>query len=122
MILEAKNSLFTNLHGLENWDTANVTTMGAMFTFEHSLRDISAIGSWDVSNVLNYSTPEGQIGGQTTIGMFSNCNSLADASAIKDWDINKNANFAYMFKNTPTHPEFTKLAGIWNAEGTFIPN
>ena len=54
--------------------------------------------------------------------MFSNTTELQDASAINNWNIKANANFNKMFNSSPTHPEFTKVSGTWNNNGTFVPN
>ena len=53
---------------------------------------------------------------------FDGCTSLSDASGINDWDINMVTNFNKIFRNAPVHPEFTKRAGTWDANGTFTPS
>ena len=81
-----------------------------MFYLDYSLTDISALSSWDTGNVtLMYN-------------MFNECTSLTDVSGINDWNINKVTRFTYMFKSCPSHPEFTKRTGTWDADGTFTPS
>ena len=46
---------------------------------------------------------------------YNNC-----INGINDWNISSSANFTQMFASTPSHPEFTKVAGTWN-NGTFTP-
>ena len=45
----------------------------------------------------------------------------ARVSGINDWDLNENARYTNMFQNAPTHPEFTKVDGTWDSNGTFTP-
>lgn len=45
----------TSLHGLEKWDTSEVTDLYATFANEGSLVDASAIANWNTSNVTNMS-------------------------------------------------------------------
>ncbi|MGN1270092.1 MAG: hypothetical protein ACI4UU_04410 [Clostridia bacterium] len=47
---------------------------------------------------------------------------MTDASEINNWNIANVTNFESMFHSCPTHPEFTKVTGTWNDEGTFIPS
>ena len=54
--------------------------------------------------------------------MFSNCKNLTDASGINDWNIKSDCNFTNMFSNCSTHPNFTKITGTWDENGTFTPN
>lgn len=109
------NSL-TNLNGLSKWNTGNVTSMDFMFYMCSSLADLSALANWDTKNVT------------TMQYMFTWCGNLADTSSINDWDVAKvktgsgtNSGFYQMFQNCPSHPIFTKRAGIWDQYGTFIP-
>ena len=98
-----------SLNGLEDWNTSKVTNMGSMFSWVYTLEDISAIKNWDVSQVVDFDN------------MFARDN-IQDASPINNWDIQPTANFKWMFSNVPTHPEFSKVPGTWNSEGTFIPS
>ncbi len=84
--------------------------MANMFDQCYDLKDISALSNWDVSNVTNF------------INMFVVCKNLENASGINNWDISINATFTGMFLNTSTHPEFTRVSGTWDSNGTFTPN
>ena len=96
------------LDAISNWDVANVTTMEGMFYF-CGIETLQPISQWNVSNVQNMSN------------MFCVCTNLTDASGINNWDITKVTEFTNMFKQCSTHPEFTKVTGTWDSEGTFTP-
>ena len=98
-----------NLDGISNWDVSNVTDMSLMF-YLCPVETLDAISNWDVNNVENMSF------------MFSNCKNLTDASGINDWNIKSDCNFTNMFSNCSTHPNFTKITGTWDENGTFTPN
>ena len=96
----------------KNWNVGNVQDFNRMFnaTSSTSITTLSGLENWDVSSATNME------------GMFWDNVSLTDASAINNWNINANINFTYMFINAPVHPEFTKVSGTWDSEGTFTPN
>ncbi|MBR2543825.1 BspA family leucine-rich repeat surface protein, partial [Candidatus Saccharibacteria bacterium] len=124
------NSMFydtalTNIDGAINWDTSNVANMAQMFMFA-VLTNVNGAANWNTGRVwdMHY--------------MFF-CNYIADASAINDWDISnvqaragssdmENNKFFRMFghdaysQDPQGHPDFTRRAGTWNSEGTFIPS
>ena len=55
--------------------------------------------------------------------MFYHNKELNDASAINNWNITSVSDFTNMFGGyTTVHPNFTKVAGTWDNNGTFIPN
>ena len=110
----------SNLLPLANWNVSNLETMGSMFRNCRSLTTLDGLQNWDVSKVTNFS--EGNDSAQNrSQGTFEGLTNLTDASAINNWNINREALFDNMFKNTPVHPEFSKITGTWN-NGTFIPN
>ncbi len=128
-------SSLLNVDGLANWNVSNVTTLWNLFWKCTNLSDISGLANWNVSNVTELYSTFGECRSLSDISalkkwnvsnvesmeyMFSSCPNLTDASIINNWDINSNANFTYMFYQTPDHPEFTKVAGIWTNEGTFV--
>lgn len=84
--------------------------MRSMFYKCSNLTNISALSNWNTSNVTNMQY------------MFNSFGSLTDSSPINDWNISSSTNFTKMFYNTPSHPEFTKVSGTWNSEGTFTPS
>ena len=59
-----------------------------------------------------------------TIAMFDTRVNVATKMRYfyNDWNISKVTNFGGMFKNVPTHPDFTKVEGTWDSNGTFTPN
>ena len=105
----SNNPNIDNLNALSNWNVGNVTSMQGMFSNNPNIDNLNALSNWNVSNVENMNM------------MFSSCGGLDDASGINDWNINPNATFKNMFRGTPSHPEFTQLAGTWS-NGTFTPN
>ena len=105
-------ALTTNLASFDskNFKVDNVTNMLILFVMCSKLSNISALSNWNVENVTYMSY------------MFYGCTNLQDASGINDWDIRKVTNFTNMFRNVPSHPEFTKVSGSWDSNGTFTPN
>ena len=79
-------------------------------TSSSTVTTLEGLENWNVSSATNMNS------------MFQDNASLTDASAINDWNINPSAKFTKMFANTPVHPEFTKVAGTWDAYGDFVPN
>ena len=140
------NTSLTDISALSNWNTSNVTNMSNMFGYTYSLTDISALSDWDTGSVINMNYMFYQTYSLTDIsalsewdtssvtnmsGMFQYAYSLTNASVIDDWDIravtatagnssSSSNKFYYMFYGAPTHPNFTKRLGTWNANGTFI--
>ena len=98
-----------NLDGISNWNVSNVTNMKGMF-YCCPVENLNGISNWNVNNVdsMDY--------------MFYNCQNLTDASEINDWNIKSDCNFTNMFSNCSTHPNFTKVTGTWDENGTFLPN
>lgn len=102
-----------NTEPLSSWNTSKVANMGSMFgdgDCGGTLKNLDGISNWDVNNVENMSF------------MFTNCKNLTDASGINDWNIKSDCNFTNMFSNCSTHPNFTKITGTWDENGTFTPN
>lgn len=102
-----------NTEPLSSWNTSKVANMGSMFgdgDCGGTLKNLDGISNWDVNNVENMSF------------MFSYCKNLTDASGINDWNIKSDCNFTNMFSNCSTHPNFTKITGTWDENGTFTPN
>ena len=73
----------TEITGLENLDTSNVTAMNQLFYKDRSVEELN-VGSWDVSNVTSlYST-------------FCYCESLTDLD-ISSWDVGNVTTMRYIF-------------------------
>ena len=106
--------MFRNMSNLLSFNSKNfkvddVVRMQNMFSGCSKLENIYSLSQWRVTKVLNLSS------------MFKNCSNLINSSVINDWDINRTANFTDMFNGAPSHPEFTKVSGTWDANGTFTP-
>ncbi|MGN1270270.1 MAG: BspA family leucine-rich repeat surface protein [Clostridia bacterium] len=106
---DMNNTKINDLTALSDWNVSNVTDMSYLF-YGCDITNLSALSNWDVSNVTNMQN------------MFYGCSKLTDASGINDWNIVNVINFGYMFYSTPTHPEFTKVIGTWDDNGTFNLN
>ncbi len=123
---------------LRNWNTSNVTDMSYMFgdgDASSGLKSLDAVSSWDVSKVTNMqgmfytcsitdlsAISKWNVGNVTCMdSMFFGCSKLTSASGINNWDITKVESFGGMFGSCPTHPEFTKVTGTWDSDGTFTP-
>ncbi len=95
---------------ISNWNVSNVRRM--ISVFENSqISNLSPLSNWDVSRVYSYEN------------MFKKATNIVDASPINDWNIKTEGTmyFTGMFNGVGTHPEFTKVTGTWNDQGTFIP-
>ena len=101
------NCSITDLSAISKWNVSNVTCMDSMF-FGCKIQNLNAISNWNVSNV-------------TTVNNMFAINPITDASGINNWNITKVTSFNSMFSGCPTHPEFTKVAGTWDDNGTFTP-
>ena len=99
----------TSLEPLKNWNTSNVTNMNQLFSTT-DLKTLEGLENWDVSSVTNM------------VFMISDNQNMTDASAINNWNIQPTTNFKNMFCNVPTHPEFSKVPGTWDSNGTFTPD
>ncbi len=133
-----------NINGVRDWNTSNVTDMSSMFEefrsntqiaqmYSGHTINIDGAANWDTSKVTDMSL------------MFKHV-PISNASALNNWDINKvkatagssvssTNKFYQMFcrtiedsayyiecNATSVHPEFTKRPGVWNTQGTFIPD
>ena len=113
----------TEVPGLADWNTGNVTDMYNMFSLASSLTDISGLANWDTAKVTDMSY------------MFYNASSLADISPIAGWNVSSvtvtaggttwsNNKFYQMFKSVPSAATsgfvFTNRAGSLNSDGTYV--
>ena len=78
--------------------------------FDYSVPNCQYLSKWDVTKVNNMSY------------MFAGCISLNNASGIDNWNILSSANFTEMFKDSNVHPNFTRVVGTWDSNGTFTPS
>lgn len=93
-------SKLTDLTGLADWNTSNVTNMNQMFYGCSSLTDLSPLAKWNVSNVTNMSY------------MFMKC-PIADITSIKGWNVSNVTDISAMFYDCPSLTDLTGLA-YWN--------
>ncbi len=96
---------------LKNWDVSSVENFSHMFngTNASTITTLDGLENWDVSSATNMSS------------MFQDNSSLVDASAINNWNINSSIDFTKMFNHDNVHPNFTRVQGTWDSEGTFTP-
>lgn len=93
------------------WDTSKVNTLLGTFRGISTLTDISGVANWDVHYATDFRW------------VFADNPLLTDASPINDWNvtgINYSEYSEEMFNSTPTHAVFTKRAGYWNSDNSFI--
>ena len=127
-----------SLEPLRNWNVSKVTNMSCMFQ-NVNIESYLPLSNWDVSKVDNFSNMFNQTSYSTTTSlaglenwdvssaknmemMFEQNVNLTDASAINDWNITGVTSFLKMFRDTPIKPEFSKVSGSWDSNGTFVPN
>ena len=115
--VENMQSMFQNVNvksylPFENWNVSRVQDFSYMFnaTPSSSITTLSGLENWDVSSAVYMSN------------MFFENVSLTDASAINNWNIKSSIDFTGMFGHDSVHPEFTKVTGTWDENGTFTPN
>ena len=75
----------TDISGIANWDTSNVTDMRGLFSGASSLTDALALRNWDTSNVTNMDY------------MFSNATSLMFID-VTNWNTSKVTSMVSMFQ------------------------
>ena len=105
---------FANLN-LDSYEFLKLIDTSSVINLRQTLQNnsfttLEYIKDWDVSNVQDFSLT------------FIFCDNLTDVSSINNWNINKDSNFDHMFYKTSLHPEFTKVQGTWDNNGTFTPN
>jgi surface protein len=64
-----------DISSLKDWNVSNVETMKEMFLGCYDLVDLSPLKEWDVSNVTNMES------------MFNGCSSLVDLTPLKNWNV-----------------------------------
>ncbi len=86
--LSSTNMALTNIKGIENLDTSNVTTMFAMFQECSSLKELD-VSKWDTGKV-------------TDMGfMFYKVNNLTSRTVdVSNWDVSKVTSFDHMFAHS----------------------
>ena len=85
-------SKLTDLTALTNWQTGQVTDMYEMFYNCSKLTDLTPLANWQTGKVINMSA------------MFRNCVKLTNTVGINSWNISKVRYFEKMFTNCPSYP------------------
>jgi pilin isopeptide linkage protein len=110
----------TNLQGLNDWNTANVTTLEGTFWYASSLSDVSALKMWDTSKV-------------TTLKNTFNTTRLTSLSGLEHvagtgrWDTSKVKSLYYTFYGASRLTDISALAtwdvsNVENMSATFYAN
>ncbi|MCL1899675.1 MAG: BspA family leucine-rich repeat surface protein, partial [Promicromonosporaceae bacterium] len=100
----------TAIHGLEYFDTSNVTNMNGLFSQTSSLTTLSDVSGWDTGNVTNMtrmfyratSLPTVAVGGWNTGAVTNTSFMFFGATAlttvdVSNWDTGSVVNMAQMF-------------------------
>ena len=85
----------TNITGLSNWDTANVTNIDSMFAFT-KITNLDALASGKNNNPNIWNT--GNVTGMNDV--FNNCSSLTDITGLSNWNTIKVTSMYEMFQST----------------------
>ena len=132
----------TEVPGLADWNTGNVTSMGSMFSVASSLTDISGLANWDTAKVtdMNSMFAGAKITNVDALipnknnnpniwdtsnvtnmnSMFNGASSLTDISGLANWDTAKVTSMNYMFRNAKITnvdalvPNKNNNPNIWN--------
>ena len=93
-------SKLTDLTALASWNVSNVTNMSRMFSYCSSLIDLTALASWNVSNVTDMNS------------MFQSCSNLTNISTLAGWNVSNVTDMSSMFSGCSI-TDLTALAS-WN--------
>ena len=100
-------SKLTDLTPLANWQTGKVTDMGAMFKGCSNLTDLAGLADWDMGNVTDMSN------------VFENCSKLTDLTPLANWQTGKVDNMGGMFDGCS---ELTALTPLTNWQTGKVTN
>ena len=100
------NSALSDISGLVDWDSSNVTSLRSAFYGATPLSDISVLANWDISNVTSL---------RTTFGGADQNNpmSIANLSPLSNWDTSNVTDMTGIFQLATS---LTSLHGLekWN--------
>ena len=74
-----------DISALASWDVSQVCYFDRMFMYCEKLKSLRGLENWDVSNSLTFSD------------MFYKCDSLKDISALSHWNVSNSMSFDRMF-------------------------
>jgi len=116
----------TQRDGYKSWDVSYIKDLSGMFAFNDYLTNITALESWNVSNVELYgnTTYSSGSGRAAVAGMFERCRNLTNITALSDWDVSKAKNMSRMF-GTASHNGRMSLSDLsplskWNTSSVTI--
>ena len=101
------DSMFSNCHNLTdlsplaNWDTGKVAIMGYMFDGCSSLTDLSTLANWNTENVT------------IMWSVFNSCSSLTDLNGLAKWNTGKVTQMFNMFSDCIKLSDLSQIAN-WN--------
>lgn len=98
------NKSLTDISAISNWDISNVTNMEYLFNYCTHLTDLSPISNWDMSGVTNINS------------MFQGCTSLTDLSPISGWNVSNVTSMRSMFSDCTSLTDLSPLSG-WDISG-----
>ena len=90
-------SNLTDITALASWDVSNVMYISWMFKYCSKLTDISALASWNVFNVTDMNS------------IFDGCSSLTDLSPLASWNVSKVSKMYSMFRGCSSLTDITAL-------------
>ncbi len=93
-----------DISALADWNTSGVTDMRGMFYGSIALSDISALADWNTSGVTWMG------------GMFRRMSSLSDISALANWNTANVTDMSLLFCNDTSLSDISALAD-WNTSG-----
>ncbi len=93
----------TDISGLSDFDTSNVTNMSGMFSRAHSLEDISPIANWNTKRVTNMSS--------LFLGTRSDPMIISSLKPLSNWDTSSLTDMSYTFQ---CNIGYTTLEGLEN--------
>ncbi len=117
----------SNISGLQNLNTSNVTDLNNVFWLCYSITDISPLETWDTSNVTNLAVTFGataltnisplanwNISNVTDLSyIFTSCTKLKDISALSNWNTSNVTNLRRAFDLCLRLKDISPLAN-WN--------
>ena len=93
----------TDISGLKNWNTENVTDMNSAFYGCSALTSLTDLENWDTSNVTDIHE------------LFSNCTGLTSLDGLKNWDTTNVIDMRSAFFTCSSLVNLTGLEN-WNTE------
>ena len=74
-------------NALINWDVSNVTNMSAMFAHNSQIESLESLSKWDTSNVTDM------------FGMFISSSNITSLNGLSNWDVSNVTNMGSIFQS-----------------------